>query len=116
MKIYFARPISLYGTKQDIRDIETLKTFGFEVIDPNTENLQERYNTAGMIVFEEVVAKCDCLAFRSFQDGKIGAGMVKEINIARQLNKPIIELPTITSHRELSVDDTRTYLQLLGYR
>jgi hypothetical protein len=116
MKIYYARPINLYNTKQDIRDIELMQKLGFEVVNPNKEALQERYKTEGMDVFLQAVTDCDALAFRSFPDFTISAGVKKEIDKAVELNKPVIELPTITSSRVLSVDDTREYLRLLGAR
>lgn len=116
MKIYYARPISLYNTKQEDRDLQLLNQLNFDVVNPNKEELQQRYKTEGMDVFVSAVKDCDALAFRSFQDGKISAGVKKEIDAAVENGKPVIELPTITSNRILSVDDTREYLKLLGSR
>lgn len=116
MKIYYARPINLYKTKQDVRDMELLtKLFG-DVVNPDKEELQRRYDIEGMDVFTAAVADCEALAFRSFPDGKISAGVKKEIDKAIELNKPVIELPTITETRVLSVEDTRSYLTYLGHR
>lgn len=115
-KVYFARPINLYGTKQDERDIALLSTLGFENINPNKEELQRRYQKEGMTVFTEIVKDCDILAFRSFPDGKISAGVYKEIIEAVDSGLQIIELPTITETRVLSVEDTRSYLKYLGNR
>jgi hypothetical protein len=51
MKIYYARPINLYKTKQDVRDMELLtKLFG-DVVNPDKEELQRRYDIEGMDVF-----------------------------------------------------------------
>lgn len=113
-KIYYARPINLYGTNQDKRDIELIESIGFELVNPNKEELQKRYSKEGMDVFLAVITECDGLAFRAFPDGKISAGVQKEILKALELKKIVFELPTITSHRVLSVDDTREYLKLLG--
>jgi hypothetical protein len=116
MKIYYARPINLYKTKQDIRDMELLtKLFG-DVVNLDKEELQRQYNIEGMDVFTTAVADCEALAFRSFPDGKISAGVKKEIDKAIELGKPVIELPTITETRVLSVEDTRSYLTYLGHR
>lgn len=114
--MYYARPINLYNSAQDKRDIELLKSLGFDVINPNKEELQERYKAEGMDVFLAAVTDCDGVAFRAFPDSKIGAGVKKEIDKAVELGKAVIELPTITSDRILSVDDTRAYLGYLGYR
>jgi hypothetical protein len=116
MKIYYARPISLYNTKQDERDIQLLETMGFEVNNPNKAELVERYKTEGMEVYLQLARESDIVAFRAFQDGTIGAGVYKEIVAAIEAGKPVIELPTITSKRVLSVEDTRSYLSLIGYR
>ena len=116
MKVYYARPISLYNTAQDQRDIDLLSSLGFEMINPNKEALQERYKTEGMDVFLQALADCEALAFRSFPDGSISAGVHKEILKAQELGMPVIELPTITGKRILSVDDTREYLKLSGHR
>ena len=121
MKIYYARPISLYNTKQEERDIkEILSIMGssgyFELINPNKKELQERYAKEGMDVFFEAIKDCDGLVFRAFPDGKISAGVKKEIDKALELEKFVFELPTITSKRVLSVEDTREYLKLLGYK
>lgn len=115
-KVYFARPISQYGNNQDKRDIELIRSMGFEILDPNSKFYEEAYKSRGMSVFTDLVANCDGLIFRSFVDGTIGAGMVKEINTAKGLGLFVLELPTITSKRELSVEDTRTYINQLGYR
>ena len=116
LKIYLARPINLYDTPQDKRDIELLEKLGFEILNPNKEELQKRYKEEGMDVFLEAMKESTALAFRSFPDGKISAGVKKEIDKAIEMEIPIIELPTITSIRVLSVEDTRAYLGYLGQR
>lgn len=116
MKVYYARPISLYGTHQDKRDIEIISKMGFELVNPNKEELQERYKKEGMDVFTQAVSDCDALFFRAFQDLKISAGVKKEIDKAIELGIPVLELPTIIERRILSVDGTREYLSYIGYR
>lgn len=116
MKVYFARPINLYNTNQDERDIETIKQLGFIVVNPNKLELQSRYEKEGMDVFFEALSDCDAIFFRSFYNLKISAGVQKEIDKGIELNKIIIELPTLTEERTLSVADTRNYLKYTGYR
>ena len=116
VKVYYARPISLYNTPQDQRDLTTLHQLGLEVINPNKEILAARYAKEGMDVFLEAMADCQALAFRSFPDLKIGAGVVKEIAKAVEMGVPVIELPTVTESRKLGVDETRQYLSYLGNR
>ena len=117
MKIYYARPISLYGSKQEERDLlELKKIHNADIVNPDKKELAERYKIEGMDVFLQAVTDCDALTFRSFQDGSISAGVAKEIDKAKELGKLVFELPTITSKRILSVEDTREYLKLLGNR
>lgn len=116
MKVYFARPINLYNTPQDLRDLELIKNLGFEAVNPNKEELQERYKTEGMDVFLQAVKDCDALFYRSFPNLKISAGVQKEIDKAIEQNKIILELPTLTEDRILSVEDTRNYLKYNGFR
>lgn len=111
MKVYFARPISQYGNLQDQRDLALLEQLEFEVVNPNKETLEAEYKNRGMDTYLDLVVECDLVVFRSFPDGKISAGVWKEINCG----VPAMELPT-TIGRELSVDDTREYLKLLGAR
>lgn len=123
-KIYFARPLSNYNTKQDERDIQLLENLGFEIINPNKEELQKKVDELRnnnpdkdyMYVFTDIVKTCDALAYRSFVDLKISAGVMKEIETAVDLKLPVFELPTITIQRRLSVDETRQYLSYLGQR
>lgn len=116
LKIYYARPINLYNTAQDERDIALLTSLGFEVINPNKEELSKRYKIAGMDVFYQAMLDCQALAFRSFPDLKISAGVVGEITKAVEMGIPVIELPTVTESRKMSVDETRQYLAYLGSR
>jgi hypothetical protein len=111
MKVYFARPVSQYGNKQDERDLEMLKELGFKVVNPNKEALAKEYQNRGMDTYLDLVVECDLVVFRSFVDGKISAGVWKEINCG----VPVLELPTLPG-RELSVETTREYLTLLGQR
>lgn len=116
MLVYFARPISNYKSLQDQRDLALLKQLGFEVVNPDKETYQKEYLDLGMDVFLNEVKKCEILVFRSFVDGNISSGVFKEIIAAQEADISILELPTITSKRVLSVEDTRAYLTLLGQR
>jgi hypothetical protein len=133
-KIYYAHSMSLYNTPQEKRDIELLENLGFEVVNPSSKELEKEVRNIKLcgeglrktkdeisrtimdFFFKEVIPECDALAYRSFIDLKIGAGVSGEIKCAEKLGLPIIELPTITSARALDIEETRTYLKLLGER
>lgn len=124
MKVYYAHPVSLYNTPQEKRDIALLESLGFEVENPNTEKHQVGYdiakakssNGSGMEHFFKVVLACDAIAFRAFPDGKIGSGVMMEVDWALEGKLPVIELPNIVESRKLSRTETKQYLQLLGAR
>lgn len=117
-KIYYAHPISIYNTKQEDRDIELLnKLFPDHLIyNPSKdENASDGYEMCGMDYFFGEITDCSILAFRSFPDGNIPKGVYSEIEAAKELEMPVIELPSYYN-RKLSVDDTRQYLIESGCR
>lgn len=115
--IYYAHPISLYNTTQEQRDMNTLHTLGFTVINPNQPVHQEEYNEWGMEYFEKLIkTHADGLVFRAFPDGSISAGVAQEIAIAEKCLYPIIELPVAIARRTLNVKETKDTLLECGYR
>ena len=115
-KIYYAHSVSLYNTRQELRDIEILERLGFEVFNPNQPACDAGYQAEGMKYFDRVLDECDALAFRANPGGSINAGVVKEINYMITQGAPVIELPTLVGRQNLSVEDTRTYLKEVGHR
>jgi len=117
-KVYYAHPQSLYYTPQEARDVALLKSMGFEVVNPSDQKYVDQI--AGMInsedkmqFFVDLVNTCDILAFRSFPDGSIPAGVAQEI---KQATSAVIELPSGVTRRTLSVEATREVLTELGQR
>lgn len=80
------------------------------------------YKDAGEAVMEQVfkpllsAAKTDVVAFRALPDGRIPAGVAKEIEWAQANGIPVIELPANLSGRKMSVEHTREYLREIGVR
>lgn len=117
MKIYYAHPINIYNSEQEKRDIETLVKLGFEVINPNGENLDKEYNkNKDFEVFFKAIDDCQALAFRSTYRGDITSGVAREVERAKINEIPIIELPSNMRKRELSLDETRDFLKETGVR
>lgn len=123
LKVYYAHSMHLYNTVQEKRDIELLEQLGYEVVNPNSQKTSddilklkndkiENY----MDYFRKLILECDVLAYRAHVDLKIPAGVWKEIGYAKEASKLIFELPTILRSRELSVEETRDYLQYNGQR
>lgn len=129
LKVYYAHSLSLYGTPIEKKDVELLEVLGFEVVNPNTEGHQKKCEeirasnpsteiTSHLIMsyFEGVAGDCDAVAFRAHIDGKIPAGVGKEVTKAMNAGKPVIELPNLVRSRFLEVGETRQYLHYLGQR
>lgn len=121
-KIYYAHNMLQYGSNIEAQDIETLEKLGFEVINPNhpdneAEYFKRKKEQPGkeFTVFTDLVKTCDFLAFRSIM-GRISAGVGKEIKFAKEHNLPIIEMPTITTDRFLTVEETIEYCRPLGVK
>ena len=67
-------------------------------------------------VFQPLVAKCDLLFFRALPDGRIPAGVAREIGFARELGLPVLELPSGVISRTMNVAETKEYLRESGQR
>ena len=122
MKVYYAHCQAIYGTKQEKRDINLLQQLGFEVLNPGEPqhgkiaNEMKARGENAMTYFEGLVRGCDLLAFRALPDGRIPAGVVKEIEVAKDGSKAIIELPSRIVGRSIGVEETREYLAEIGQR
>jgi hypothetical protein len=115
--VYYAHPISIYGTSQENRDMGDLIRLGFDPYNPNCAEMEAKYqHTKDMAVFREAVSGCEALAFRAFPDGSIPAGIAKEIAWAVEMGKPVFEMPSAITRRALSVDATREVLRECGKR
>lgn len=143
-RCYYAHCIALYGTPQERRDLKTLEDLGFSVINPNSPDIEAQCREvreafknpvrhyverrflgmadAGQAVMELVFkplltpTNIDVIAFRALPDGRIPAGVMKELQWARTNGLPMIELPSNLLGREMTVAHTREYLAEVGER
>lgn len=111
--VYYAHAMSLYGTIQEKRDLETLQALGFEVLNPNSPEHQAHTD---MPYYLSLVAQCGALAFRAMPDGSITAGVSQEIGQALSLLCPVFELPSGIIRRTLTIPETKEVLRELGQR
>ncbi|RLD67280.1 MAG: hypothetical protein DRI84_02900 [Bacteroidetes bacterium] len=119
LKVYYAHPISLYGTPQEERDLKLLEYLHPKAIiyNPATDKgVEEGYKEKGMRYFYEIINHCDFLYFRAFPDLKIGAGVWGEIQHGVKESCIVLELPILLESRMLSINDTREYLKQCGNR
>jgi hypothetical protein len=119
-KVYYAHCQANYGTPQEQRDLFLLRALGFDVLNPNSPEVQSLLMHASkdnkMAVFQPLVESCDWLAFRALPDGSISAGVAKEIAWAQEAGKCVLELPSAILRRTLTVEQTRQYLSEVGQR
>jgi hypothetical protein len=115
---YYARPISIDGTPQCKRDLDLIQELGFTPypVGLDKEKALERYREIGMDAFRPYVEACSALVFRSFVNGRIGAGVYQEIEWARSAGIPVLEFPSQIVMRRLSIEETRATLAELGQR
>ncbi len=138
-RVYFAHPISSYGTVEERLVVSALEKTGDEVVNPGASAYQDaakkiRENStdtknAGkevMDYFLALAASCDDCVFLSFSDGKIGAGVVGEAKsfmargrlvmeaIIRDGRISFLPVPELDPERCLDVGKTREYLRALS--
>lgn len=123
--IYYAHGLYLYNTLQEQRDIKLLEALGFEVLNPNTPEIQNQIKELKKVhgeqadymeYFRDMVKDCDIVAFRALPDGRIGAGVYTEVECAYEENIPVFELPSGFTTRKITVEATREYLKEIGQR
>jgi hypothetical protein len=108
MKAYFARPVTHYGQDFDKAVIDRLRRAGMTVVDPADPWYQAEYKLQGMKVFTDAAASCDIVFYRGFEDGAIGAGVLKEIAAAGAAGVPAVQIESVRRDwNYLSVEDTR---------
>lgn len=123
LKVYYAHCLAIYNTPQEARDILQLERMSFEVINPNQQwiadevkRLKEKEDPNYMLFFRHLVVAQDVFAFRALPDGAIPAGIAKEMEYAREANKPVLELPSAVSRRTITLEQTREFLAEVGQR
>jgi len=125
MKYYFAHPISIYNTRKEGALIDLINKTNFLgnpwVLNPNSEYHEHQYKLKGMEYFLWLVDECDALIIYPFEDGAIGAGIVKEALRAIDKGKRIYYIDPKTFELEeifklnncLTVEETRERLKQL---
>ena len=125
MKYYFAHPVSIYNTKKESVLIDMIRNTSFLsnplVVNPNSEYHEQFYKKEGMDYFLKLVDECDAVVIYPFEDGTIGAGIVKEALRAVDSGKRVYQIDPVTFSMEeifklkncLTVEDTRTKLKEL---
>lgn len=91
MKIYYAHPQTWYGTEREAADLKAIAAqtpMHTEIVNPGEDKFGARTAMAKangwsvMAIFLEAVEKADAIAYRTFDDDYIGAGVAQEVLIA----------------------------------
>jgi len=119
MRVYFAHPVTDYGTERQAGALAVLLAAGFDVESPDQPHHQNGYQSEGMAYFTRLVGECDGLVFLRFPNGSVGAGVGKEIGAAADARLPIWDVSSGQLKRMdglpnvMSVEETRTMLAQL---
>jgi len=111
MKVYYAHPMPLYGTKQESNERgQIIKKFNkVEIIDPGSfqDNLEKQRE--GMKFCLALIRKCKAVVFSKF-NGEITAGVGKEVNYAIERKIDVFELNGDKFHK---IDKPVEYLSIM---
>jgi hypothetical protein len=115
MRVYYAHPRLLYGTEQEVKDLELLARLfpTHEIINPNQPEHIEQGKTKGLEYFLDLSKTCDILVFRAIGGGMITHGTFMELTV--NWPKPRMELSeSVPFDRYICEDDTNRLLKAEG--
>lgn len=98
IKTYFAMPVTYYNDRGLIKDIDFLRSFGYDPYIPNSEFDDIGYRRHGIGYFRDLIltGNFKFFVFRSFASSgykwNIGAGVAEEIRCAFSNDIPVSEL------------------------
>jgi hypothetical protein len=96
MRIYFAHPMSEYGTLLEKNAIAKISEMfpTDQIVNPNspdiTSAVKTLYPLMGMDLFDSIARNSDMVVAMPFPDGKFGAGVYSEVAAAQRAGKKIM--------------------------
>ncbi|MBS2033789.1 hypothetical protein JST97_02325 [bacterium] len=123
MRIYFAHPTSMYDTpvERELQNRYLQAHPGDSVENPNQPKHSEGYAAGGMDYFVSLCNQQDGAFFAPFGNGKLGAGVAKEVISFLDRNAPVYEfdrksgdfrqVQSIGEFSVMSVDETRAAIR-----
>ncbi len=91
-KLYFAHCILDYGNEIEQKSIDVIKSFGFDVENPNQPHHQDQYNKKKMKYYlEEIIPSCNGLVYLPSERG-ITSGVYQEITKAILIGMPVYRI------------------------
>lgn len=123
MRIYFAHPTSMYNTpvERELQQRYQDAHPGDTVENPNQQKHSDGYAAGGMDYFVSLCNQLDGTFFAPFANGKLGAGVAKEVNSFLEREAPVYEydrkngtfreVESIAQFSVMSVDETRAAIR-----
>ena len=123
MRIYFAHPTSMYDTPVERELQQRYQQFNpaHSVENPNQAKHSEGYAAGGMDYFVGLCNQLDGVFFAPFANGKLGAGVAKEVNSFLEREAPVYEydrkngtfreVESLAGFSVMSVDETRAAIR-----
>lgn len=119
--IYYAHPMSWYGTEAEAADLRKLADYG-TVVNPNSSDFKrdvdiaKKYNRPVMQIFADFIRiDADVVVYRRFRDWKLGAGVAREILEARIWGKEVWEISGGYNKAPLSILKEQTAVSVSGH-
>lgn len=122
-KVYFAHPVSDYGTDREKLCLDVLNEKFKNILNPNQPVHNEAYLVYGMSYFEDLVKSCSSLVAVAFADGEWGMGVWREAEEMARSGRTVFQLTPETGEikqvdindiRPLSVNETRRRVKAGG--
>ena len=92
MKLYFAHPVTDYDTPFEALCRCALAAQFPDVLDPNGPEHDAAYRAEGWPYFDRLVETCQAVAFTRMPDGRISAGVAKEVASFFERGLPVYEI------------------------
>jgi hypothetical protein len=91
------------------------------ITDPLYRHSLSKFADAGaakmVLVFWQIATSADLVIYRALPDGRVPAGVAKEVSWAIEHGRPVLELPWgYLPDRTMSVPATKAYLHEVGQR
>jgi hypothetical protein len=121
MKIYYSHAKITNNTNEAKSDVSLLQSLGHDVDNPYNPKYSEFWYAQGMEFSKVLIDGNDAVAFRPLEDGRITSGVAKELRLAVELGKPILEMPRVIpfdtsklEERAMTMDDTVEFFKTVG--
>lgn len=90
-RIYFAHPMTSYGSVSELRSLKLMRTLFDHVVNPSERQYSQLCGN-NMKEWEKLASQCDGIIFMAFEDGSIGSGVAMEVSKVFSQGKPCFQI------------------------